>query len=771
MKKLIKYVVVGCASLILCFCGIMLTHGKAVHADTINDYPNLLNVGGNPTKHIYSANKDVSTNKYSHFSDLGAWHGYYQPIKRVASTLGGFPGPMIIAEEYPVNLSHQLSQLNLVNRKTGKKYSFKNAKATFTSYPGRLNQIYTFKDLEVTLNLIFTSNRTALIQTTLKNRTEQPLDLKCAWTGDIINKLRAGEKDISLKQHLVATNDGVQVTFQKVRNDNYYMTTDQNKVTVAYSRPVTTTITGNQYKSSMKDSISLAAKGTTDLYTVESYVFNTAEQAKETANYQDYFTNAKQYFEKNAARWNNYINKAVSSDQKNVKKKEKRDRVAIKSVETLINNWMSPAGALKHDGIVPSMSDQWFVGLWAWDSWKEASAVAEIDPTLAENTIRALFDYQIQTSDKVRPQDSGMIPDAIFYNKNKERGGDGINWNERNSKPPLAAWAVWQVYQQNHDKQFLAEMYPKLVAYHNWWYTNRDFNKNGLAEYGATVDPLHFKKVKGKKKPDTKAIILASAWESGMDNAVRFDAKGIGKADKGVKIRENKNSDGKVVGYSINQESVDLNAYLYAEKGYLTLMAKVLEKQDDVTKYTTEATNLKKVINQDFYDQKTGFYYDRQVNGKQSMLLSNRGKGTEGWIPLWANLATTSHAKGVEKVMMNKKMFNTYMPLPTTSRDNKKFTATKYWRGPVWLDQAMFGVEGLQNYGYTKDALTLTDKLFDHAQGLNGTGPIRENYNPLNGNGLNSMNFSWSSSVYYMLHHNIYGTGKTSSQTAFNHRP
>jgi putative isomerase len=153
------------------------------------------------------------------------------------------------------------------------------------------------------------------------------------------------------------------------------------------------------------------------------------------------------------------------------------------------------------------------------------------------------------------------------------------------------------------------------------------------------------------------------------------------------------------------------------------------------------------------------------------MLLSNRGKGTEGWIPLWANLATTSHAKGVEKVMMNKKMFNTYMPLPTTSRDNKKFTATKYWRGPVWLDQAMFGVEGLQNYGYTKDALALTDKLFDHAQGLNGTGPIRENYNPLNGNGLNSMNFSWSSSVYYMLHHNIYGTEETSSQTAFNRRP
>ena len=30
-------------------------------------------------------------------------------------------------------------------------------------------------------------------------------------------------------------------------------------------------------------------------------------------------------------------------------------------------------------------------------------------------------------------------------------------------------------------------MYPKLVAYHNWWYTNRDIDKNGIAEYGGMV--------------------------------------------------------------------------------------------------------------------------------------------------------------------------------------------------------------------------------------------------------------------------------------------
>lgn len=45
---------------------------------------------------------------------------------------------------------------------------------------------------------------------------------------------------------------------------------------------------------------------------------------------------------------------------------------------------------------------------------------------------------------------------------------------------------------------------------------------------------------------------IAAAWESGMDNAVRFD--------EAVLMKNNDKA------WSLNQESVDLNAYLYAEK-------------------------------------------------------------------------------------------------------------------------------------------------------------------------------------------------------------
>ncbi|MDZ7542699.1 hypothetical protein GNF83_16185 [Clostridium perfringens] len=77
--------------------------------------------------------------------------------------------------------------------------------------------------------------------------------------------------------------------------------------------------------------------------------------------------------------------------------------------------------------------------------------------------------------------------------------------------------------------------------------------------------------------------------------------------------------------------------------------------------------------------------------------------------------------------MLDEGKFNTFVPFGTASQDNPSFNASKYWRGPVWLDQALYGVEALQNYGYYDDAVRMSKKMFDNAEGLMGDGPIREN--------------------------------------------
>lgn len=718
---------------------------------TRKEYNNILNIHGTPKEYTYfKPRKETDksgTNYINSFVDLGAWHGYYQPEINNFELYGGFAGPYYIAEEYAANLSDCFNKISIENSLTKEKYSLAESKATFNYYPGKLEQKYILKDFTLKLDLVFASNRTALIKTEIINTSGKELNLNISWTGKMYNEFQNWSdeenryKSTKLNNSLIETENGIKVDFKNRRETWDYMIGEEAEFKITHSSKVDTKVSKDNYISKLNNII-IPVNESYNHYTTETFTFTEDESIKENKKIKDILDAPETIFKSNEERWNMYLAKSI------VNPNEKYNKIAVKSIETLTTNWRSSAGVIKHDGVTPSVSYKWFNGFWAWDSWKQVVATVHFNEELAKNNVRTLFDYQIQKDDKVRPQDNGAIIDAVFYNGDEERGGDGGNWNERNSKPALATWAVWEVYQVSKDKEFLKEMYPKLKAYHEWWYTNRDHNKNGVAEYGGMVH---------KFNNSPEEIILAAAWESGMDNATRFDVEGYGKDDIGVKVFENKDKNNKLLGYSINQESVDLNSFLYAEKIYLAQMAEILGEQEDSKEFYSSASQLKKYINENMFDENTGYYYDLQFDEKgNTKLLVNRGKGTEGYIPLWANVADKDKAKKVVENVLDENVMNTYLPFPTAAKDNPKYNPTKYWRGPVWLDQAYFGIIGLDNYGYKKEAKELTTKLFDRSEGLMGDGAIRENYNPETGEGLHCSNFSWSASIYYLLHNKYF---------------
>ncbi len=729
---------------------------KKLEVTQTNKFENILDRQGVPQKHIYyKPRKDTDkngTNYLNGFVDMGAWHGYYNPKTESKDFYGGFTGPFYLAEEYAVNLSDSFEKIILKNTITGEVYDLSQAKVNIISLPGKLVQNYELNDFILNLELIFGTNRTSIIKTKILNKTNKDLKLDVEWKGKIFdsfekwNSKESKYEEVKLENKLEKSDNGVKVIFGEKRMIWDYLMGKEATFQVDHNEKTETEISGENYITRLSKPLVINKGREESLFTTHSYTFTKSELEKEKIETKKILANPNYYFNENSATWNKYIKNTIGENT------TEYDRVAIKAVETLIMNWRSKAGELKHDGITPSVSYKWFNGLWAWDSWKQAVATVKFNPELAKSNVRALFDYQITAEDKVRPQDSGTIIDALFYNADVERGGDGGNWNERNSKPALSAWAVWEIYKETGDTAFLEEMYPKLQKYNEWWYTNRDHNKNGIAEYGGMVH---------RDNNSKEEIILAAAWESGMDNAIRFDVEGMGKDDVGVQVFENKDKNNKLVGYSINQESVDLNGFLYAEKIYLSNMAKELNLMEDSKKYEKESVKIKEFINNKMYDKETGFFYDLQFdkNGKEKLLV-NRGKGPEGWIPLWANAADKDKAKTVVENMMSENKFNTLMPFPTASKDNLRYSATKYWRGPVWLDQAYFGVIALSNYGYDKEANLMTKKLFDNAEGLKGDQPIRENYNPETGEGLHCTNFSWSASIYYLLYKNYLNTVK-----------
>lgn len=689
-------------------------------------YANIINMSGVPTN-----NFPQTEHEFFPFADLGAWHAHYLPTKDDKTTWGGFTGPLYIAEEYGVYLSKAFAILDMtVNNHY---INWANAEAAFTAIPGGLLQEYQIDQLNIHKELIFINNRTSLIKVKLSNQSSQNLTINVKLKGNIFSYKNDA--------YLEIIDNGIAVSFKGLREPWTYLTSPEEKFTLKTSYRSQSSINNLDYTNIANLPLNIHPLKAQTFYYAMTHTFTKQEQENALKDIEIAFQKPDQLFIKNDKRWTEYIKKVTKPNN------EKYNIISVKGLETLIVNWRSGAGAIPSDGITPALAVKWFNGFWPWDSWKQVAATTLFDKELAKANMRVIFDWQIPTNDVVRPQDAGMVIDTIFFNKAPDRGGDGGNWNERNTKPPLAAWAVWQIYQAHQDKAFVQEMYPKLVDYHNWWYKNRDFNQNGIAEYGATVHPQNI--------TDTDKI-LAAAWDSGMDNAPRFDVQGYGPDDIGVKVFNIINN-GQIIAYTINQESVDLNSYLYAEKIYLSKMAKLLGRTKESKQFQKDAKTIKKYIQENMFDEITGAFYDLQFDpyNQTTKLLTNRGKAAETYIPLWANVATKAQAQKVRNLMMNPDVFNTYAPLPTVAKDNPLFNPDGYWRGPVWLDQTYFGIVGLRNYNYHNEAKELTTKLFENLHGLLNDVPINENYHPLTGQPLNAPGFSWSSSMLILLHNDL----------------
>lgn len=619
-------------------------------------FPNVLDV-----KQKVSDSRNI---EHSLFSDLGAWHGYALPEK--PEDYGSFIGPLVMDLEGRW-LANTLCKLQIME--DGKLIDLSLSKPAQTYLPGILQQSFSLEGLLIEQELIFVSNRSARIRTSITNQSSYKRKLSVSFSGEAIG-------EVLPKQ---VTNG---ISFQQNGMENTFV--------LQFEEPQTIIVTGKHYATQAQEAIIESGKSLK--YTNRQSYFLEMEEMQTDSSTVLFEEELKQ----NEERWNGYLQRYFASSQKVSSDKQK---LAVKSIVTLLTNWRSSGKDLRHAGVFPSVNYQGFYGVWSWDSWKQASGLAFFHPSLAKDNIRCMFDYM---------DEHGMIADCIYTEKNEN------NW--RDTKPPLAAWAVWNVYEQTNDADFVKELYPRLSQYHQWWYQKRDHDKNGLCEYGST-----------------DGTRIAAAWESGMDNAVRFDSAVMMKNDDKA--------------WSLNQESVDLNAYLYAEKLYMAKLSDVI-KAGDAQRWRSDAVVLLPLIRQSFYSKEKGYYYDRRLGTGNLIPI----EGPEAWICLWAGVATSAEAKSVVRTMRNEKKFNTKVPMPTLTASHPMFDPHNgYWRGPVWLDQFYFGIEGLYNYGYTELGTLLTNKLLTNAEGLLTEQPICENYHPLTGKCLNAKNFSWSAAHVLLL--------------------
>ena len=277
-------------------------------------------------------------------------------------------------------------------------------------------------------------------------------------------------------------------------------------------------------------------------------------------------------------------------------------------------------------------------------------------------------------------------------------------------KPFLAQIAVLGSQQNGGNYEWLSAVdYEKLQKYLKRWF-EYDADHNGLPAWN-------------------------SSDASGMDNQISRS----GRPD------------------SYFDEGVDLASYLVRELHAMAIISGKLGKVKDQQEYEHHAKRLSQLINEAFWSEEDGFYYDRNEKSGQRI----RVKSVAGFFPLWAGVAPPDRARRlVREHLLNKDEFWLPYPVATYAKIEPDFyegTGPRgrsgrfgcNWRGSTWIPSNYMIFHGLLRYGYDKVAQRLADKTFQMALMKN---PVtREYYNSETGAGYGMNPFwGWSSLAYSM---------------------
>lgn len=302
-----------------------------------------------------------------------------------------------------------------------------------------------------------------------------------------------------------------------------------------------------------------------------------------------------------------------------------------------------------------------------------------------------------------------MADDFIYEVKNY---GKILNANRTyyltRSQPPFLTQMVLGVYARTHDRKWLSDALPAVVAYHEFWTvgphvipeTNLsrfwDFGQGPAPEVlSAERDELgrtHYQLVKAyfeshkidaydvnqyldKKTGQLTPLFYKgdrSMRESGFDPSNRFGPFNID---------------------IIHYNPVGLNSLLYIMEQQIGQIMDELGRKPEGDKWRQVAADRGNRINKLMWDEKDGLYYDYNFQEKRV----RHYPFLTTYYPLWAGFATKEQAA---RIVKNLPLFDRTGGLRTST-----YTSGNQWDSPFgWAPLQFIAVDGLRRYGYNKEA-------------------------------------------------------------------
>lgn len=397
---------------------------------------------------------------------------------------------------------------------------------------------------------------------------------------------------------------------------------------------------------------------------------------------------------------------------------------------------------------------------WSWDAACIAIGYAPWDQERAETELRSLFAGQWR---------NGLLPHIVFTDGagryfpgpefwQTERSLDAPKMPRTSGivQPPIHATAALQVYRSAGNRvratAFLEELFPRLVAWHEYLYRERARAAGGLVE-------------------------IWHPWESGMDNSplwdralerISFDVELLPKyerVDVEVASSTERPSDGEYdlyvhlvtvfreLAYDPSRirpvapfalQPVLFNSLLVQSNRDLAEIAGIVGA--DPQQFEAWAETTASALDT-LWDEEHAVYVDYDVVASARVDV----RTAAGLVPIYAGVPTVERAgRMVERLADSRvPVDGTGWAVTSLAPSDPGFQPARYWRGPVWpiLNWAL--QRGLDRYGYASLAAEVRRALIELAR---NTG-FWEHYSPQTLSGQGGERFAWTAALVLDVMH------------------
>ena len=400
-----------------------------------------------------------------------------------------------------------------------------------------------------------------------------------------------------------------------------------------------------------------------------------------------------------------------------------------------------------------------------WDSGFVALGTSIYDVKMSLKEIGNMFSGQWK---------NGMIPHILFHSEKEQTYFPNFDfWNSQvnDGAPkfpkssgitqPAVFGFILEDILKNHwgnesVKDFVKQIFPKVVHYHRFLYDYRDPLNEGL-------------------------FFIYHPWESGRDNSplwdepmskIKIEPGSIPKYQRrditiaDVDQRPTKDKYDRYVyllelgkkyqydGKQIAEESPFLiqdnmmNAILIKSNNSLINIA--VDLKLDAAQIVEWQALSNSNFDRKFWNHELGLYVSYDLRNEKQMLHREIG----GIVPIFAEIPDSTKAEKINEYLKYISKSGYYL-CPSYDIDSPYFDSKRYWRGPIWPQMNWMIHKGLLNYGFDDTAEIVKNDLITliHKLGFYEYFEAQKELVKTLKTGYGGNNFSWTASSY--IHLNI----------------